>query len=131
QGRGLCLTGQLGGVMRESAKAAQSYLWSHAEQLGIDPSLFHTCGVHVHVPAGAVPKDGPSAGVAMLTALASLYTGTPARSDTAMTGEITLTGLVMPVGGGKEKGLAPPRARPPPATLPPPHRKPPPATPHP
>jgi ATP-dependent Lon protease len=105
-GRGLRLTGQLGDVMRESAKAAQSYIWSHGEQLGIDPSLFRTAGVHIHVPAGAVPKDGPSAGVAMVTALASLYTQTPARSDTAMTGEITLSGLVLPIGGVKEKVLA-------------------------
>jgi ATP-dependent Lon protease len=101
----LRLTGQLGDVMRESAKTAQSYLWSHAELLGIDPSQFRKSGVHIHVPAGAVPKDGPSAGVAMVTALASLYTRTPAASDLAMTGEITLTGLVLPIGGVKEKGL--------------------------
>src|SRR5205085_2170377 len=104
------LTGQLGKVMRESARAAQSYVWAHAEQLGIDPDLFRTSGVHIHVPAGAVPKDGPSAGVAMVTALSSLYTHTPARSDTAMTGEITLTGLVLPIGGVKEKVLAARRA---------------------
>lgn len=108
--RHLRLTGQLGEVMRESAKAAQSYLWAHAEPLGIDPDLFHNSGVHIHVPAGAVPKDGPSAGVAMITALASLYTRTPARSDTAMTGEITLSGLVLPIGGVKEKVLAAHRA---------------------
>ena len=108
--KGLRLTGQLGDVMRESARAAQSFVWSHAEELGIDPDLFRTCGVHVHVPAGAVPKDGPSAGVAMVTALASLYTNVPVRSDTAMTGEITLTGLVLPVGGIKEKVLAAHRA---------------------
>ena len=96
--------------MQESARAAQSYVWSHAEQLGIDPDLFRQAGVHIHVPAGAVPKDGPSAGVAMVTALASLYTGLPVRSDTAMTGEITLTGLVLPVGGIKEKVLAARRA---------------------
>jgi ATP-dependent Lon protease len=105
-GRGLRLTGQLGDVMRESARAAQSYVWAHAEPLGIDPDLFRHAGVHVHVPAGAVPKDGPSAGVAMATALTSLYTNTPVRSDVAMTGEITLTGLVLPVGGIKEKVLA-------------------------
>ncbi len=104
--KGLRLTGQLGDVMRESARAAQSYIWSHAEQFGIIPKLFRTAGVHVHVPAGAVPKDGPSAGVAMVTALASLYTNLPARNDTAMTGEITLTGLVLPIGGVKEKVLA-------------------------
>jgi ATP-dependent Lon protease len=109
-GRGLRLTGQLGDVMRESARAAQSYVWAHAESLGIDPDLFRHAGVHVHVPAGAVPKDGPSAGVAMVTALASLYTNTPVRGDVAMTGEVTLTGLVLPVGGIKEKVLAARRA---------------------
>jgi ATP-dependent Lon protease len=108
--KGLRLTGQLGDVMRESARAAQSFVWSHAEELGIDPALFRTSGVHVHVPAGAVPKDGPSAGVAMVTALMSLYTNVPVRSDTAMTGEVTLTGLVLPVGGIKEKVLAARRA---------------------
>ncbi|OAI55065.1 peptidase [Planctomycetaceae bacterium SCGC AG-212-F19] len=109
-GKGLRLTGQLGDVMRESARAAQSYVWSHAEQLGIDPALFRNAGVHIHVPAGAVPKDGPSAGVAMATALTSLNTRRAARSDTAMTGEITLTGLVLPIGGVKEKVLASRRA---------------------
>jgi len=109
-GRGLRLTGQLGEVMRESARAAQSFVWSHAGQLGIDPALFRGTGLHIHVPAGAVPKDGPSAGVAMVTALTSLYTQVPARSDTAMTGEITLTGLVLPIGGVKEKTLAARRA---------------------
>jgi ATP-dependent Lon protease len=110
--KGLRLTGQLGSVMRESARAAQTWVWSHAELLGIDPDLFRHAGVHVHVhvPAGAVPKDGPSAGVAMVTALASLYTHLPARSDTAMTGEITLSGLVFPIGGVKEKVLAARRA---------------------
>jgi ATP-dependent Lon protease len=106
----LRLTGQLGKVMRESAKAAQSYVLAHAPALGIDPHRFRGQGVHIHVPAGAVPKDGPSAGVAMATALASLYTHTPARSDTAMTGEITLSGLVLPIGGVKEKVLAARRA---------------------
>jgi ATP-dependent Lon protease len=109
-GRGLRLTGQLGEVMRESAQAAQSYIWSHAEQLGIDSYRFRKAGVHIHVPAGAVPKDGPSAGVAMVTALTSLYTQMPVRSDTAMTGEITLSGLVLPIGGVKEKVLAARRA---------------------
>jgi ATP-dependent Lon protease len=108
--RHLRLTGQLGDVMRESAKTAQSYLWSHAKLLGVDPRRFRDAGVHIHVPAGAVPKDGPSAGVAMITALASLYTQTPAARDLAMTGEITLTGLVLPIGGVKEKVLAARRA---------------------
>jgi ATP-dependent Lon protease len=109
-GKGLRLTGQLGAVMRESARAAQTWVWSHADLLGIDPDLFRHAGVHVHVPAGAVPKDGPSAGVAMVSALASLYTNLPVRSDTAMTGEITLSGLVFPIGGVKEKVLAARRA---------------------
>jgi ATP-dependent Lon protease len=109
-GHPLRLTGQLGKVMRESAKTAQSFVWAHAAELGIDPGRFRGSGVHVHVPAGAIPKDGPSAGVAMVTALASLYSGVPARADTAMTGEITLTGLVMPIGGLKEKVLAARRA---------------------
>src|SRR5436305_467091 len=97
-------------MMEESAGRAKSYVWSHASELGIDPNIFRHTGVHIHVPAGAVPKDGPSAGVAMVTALASLYTNVPARSDTAMTGEVTLTGLVLPIGGVKEKVLAARRA---------------------
>jgi ATP-dependent Lon protease len=109
-GKGLTLTGQLGEVMQESVKAAQSYIWSHAGDFDIDPALFKSSGVHVHVPAGAIPKDGPSAGVTMATALTSLYTKLPARSDVAMTGEITLTGLVLPIGGIKEKVLAARRA---------------------
>src|SRR6185503_2328456 len=109
--KGLTLTGQLGEVMQESARAAHSYLWSHSEGLGIDcKSVFDKNGVHVHVPAGAIPKDGPSAGVAIISALASLCAGRPVRSDTAMTGEITLSGLVFPVGGIKGKVLAARRA---------------------
>jgi ATP-dependent Lon protease len=104
--RGLRLTGQLGDVMRESARAALTFVWSNASRLGVDPELFRHHGVHIHVPAGAVPKDGPSAGVTMTTALTSLYSKLAVRSDTAMTGEITLTGLVLPVGGIKEKVLA-------------------------
>ena len=109
-GKGLTLTGQLGEVMQESVKTAQSYVWSHAADLGVDPEVIKDNGVHVHVPAGAIPKDGPSAGITMTTALASLYTGLPARSDTAMTGEVTLAGLVLPIGGLKEKVLAARRA---------------------
>ena len=108
--RGLRLTGQLGAVMRESARAAQTYVWSHAAKLGVNPKKFRQAGLHIHVPAGAVPKDGPSAGVTMATAVTSLYTGLAVRSHTAMTGEITLTGLVLPVGGIKEKVLAAHRA---------------------
>ncbi|MCX5493869.1 endopeptidase La [Kaistia dalseonensis] len=110
-GRGsLILTGQLGEVMRESVQAALSLVKSRAGELGIDPSLFEKNDIHVHVPAGATPKDGPSAGVAMFTALVSALTGRTVRSDTAMTGEISLRGLVLPVGGIKEKVTAAARA---------------------
>jgi ATP-dependent Lon protease len=109
-GKGLTLTGQLGEVMQESAKIAQSYIWGHAADLGVDPDLIKNSGIHVHVPAGAIPKDGPSAGVTMTTAMASLYSGLAARSDIAMTGEVTLAGLVLPIGGIKEKVLAARRA---------------------
>ena len=108
--RGMKLTGQLGAVMKESAAIARSLMIAQAPRFGIDPLTVRRTGVHVHVPAGAVPKDGPSAGVAMVTALASLFTNTPARTDTAMTGEVTLTGLVLPIGGVKEKVLAARRA---------------------
>ncbi|UPJ44433.1 endopeptidase La [Bradyrhizobium sp. 40] len=103
---GMILTGQLGEVMRESVQAAMTLVKSKATQLGIDPQLFEKSDIHVHVPAGATPKDGPSAGVAMFTALTSLLTNRTVRSDTAMTGEISLRGLVLPVGGIKEKVVA-------------------------
>jgi ATP-dependent Lon protease len=106
----LKLTGSLGDVMRESVEAARSWLRTQSVSLGIDPKLFEESDLHVHVPAGAVPKDGPSAGVAMVTALASLLVGRAARPDVAMTGEITLRGRVLPVGGIKEKVLAAKRA---------------------
>jgi ATP-dependent Lon protease len=102
----LVLTGMLGDVMRESAQAAVSYVWSSADAFGIDPKLFEGKTVHIHVPAGAIPKDGPSAGVTMVTALASYATRRAVRNDVAMTGEITLRGKVLPVGGIKEKVLA-------------------------
>lgn len=104
------LTGHLGQVMQESAKAARSYIWSISDQLGLDRKHIEECGVHIHVPAGAVPKDGPSAGVTMATALVSAYRGKPVRESLAMTGELTLSGLVLPVGGVKEKILAAHRA---------------------
>jgi ATP-dependent Lon protease len=104
--KGFQYTGQLGEVMQESAKTALSYIRSKAVELGIDPKFFESRDIHLHVPAGAVPKDGPSAGVTMAVALASLITGRPVRSNVAMTGEITLRGQVLPVGGIKDKVLA-------------------------
>jgi ATP-dependent Lon protease len=106
----LILTGQLGDVMKESAQAALSLLKSQAAELDIDPKLFKSTDVHLHVPAGAIPKDGPSAGVAMFVSLASLFKRVPVRPDVAMTGEISLRGLVLPVGGIKEKTIAAARA---------------------
>ena len=107
---GLVLTGQLGDVMKESAEIALSYLRSHAEELGISPDVFTGRRFHVHVPAGAVPKDGPSAGVTMVSALASLLLGRPVRPVVGMTGEVTLQGRVLPIGGVKQKVLAAYRA---------------------
>jgi ATP-dependent Lon protease len=110
-GRGrLKVTGQLGEVMQESAQAALSWVRSHAEQLGLDPHWFSENDIHVHVPAGAVPKDGPSAGVTMATAIVSLVTGQPVSAEVAMTGEVTLTGQVLAIGGVREKVLAAQRA---------------------
>ena len=106
----LTITGQLGEVMQESAQAALSWVRSHSDELGVEPNWFAEHDIHVHVPAGAVPKDGPSAGVTMATAIASLLRGEPVASDVGMTGEITLTGQVLPIGGLREKSLAAQRA---------------------
>jgi ATP-dependent Lon protease len=106
----LILTGQLGDVMKESAQAALSIVKNRAVSFGIDPARFERTDIHIHVPAGATPKDGPSAGVAMFMALVSLMTNRTILSDTAMTGEISLRGLVLPVGGIKEKVVAAHRA---------------------
>jgi ATP-dependent Lon protease len=107
KGKGsITLTGQLGDVMKESAHAALSYIRSNASKIGIENSLFSKNDIHIHVPAGATPKDGPSAGITMATAIASAFTGKPVYKSTAMTGEVTLRGRILPIGGLKEKALA-------------------------
>ena len=111
KGKGnLTMTGNLGDVMKESATLAYEYVKSKADELGIDPDMFETHNVHIHVPEGATPKDGPSAGITIFTALVSVFTHRKVRSEFALTGEITLRGQVMPVGGIKEKILAAKRA---------------------
>ena len=110
-GKGMLkLTGQLGDVMKESAETAFSWVRAHSEELGLAKDFYQGIDVHIHVPEGAVPKDGPSAGITMTTALVSAVTGVPVRQDIAMTGEVTLRGRVLPIGGLKEKTMAAYRA---------------------